>query len=320
MTRGGPAAGLCVCVVGDVLLDVVVKLDGPIALDTDAFGRTVVGAGGQAANVAAWIVALGGRAVLVGKLASDPAARLIRQELRRRGVTVHSPQPRPGPTPGSSPSEGLPGGPSGDDPSGEGRTGTVVSVATPDGRRTMLTDRGVAADLRPDELDPAWFERCGWLHVSAYSLARSTLREATLAITARLRGVPVSVDYASVAVIQALGVARFRELVVALRPAVTFANEREAELVGPLPFPSAPAPSPSPRPAVAVAAAGGCVRVVKLGARGCLVDGRRYRGRPVEAVDSTGAGDAFAAGFLLGGPPLALQAAERCVATVGAMP
>jgi sugar/nucleoside kinase (ribokinase family) len=43
----------------------------------------------------------------------------------------------------------------------------VVSVATPDGRRTMLTDRGVVAELRPDKLNPAWFEGCGWLHLPA---------------------------------------------------------------------------------------------------------------------------------------------------------
>jgi len=107
----------------------------------------------------------------------------------------------------------------------------VVSVATPDGRRTMLTDRGVTADLRPDKLDPAWFEGCGWLHLPAHSLARSPLREATLALATRLPKLPVSVDYSSV--IQALGVARFREPVVSLRPAVTFANHHEADLVGP---------------------------------------------------------------------------------------
>jgi hypothetical protein len=71
-------------VVGDILLDVVVRLDGLIQPDTDTYGHAVVGAGGQAANVAAWIVALGGSAALVGR-------HLIRQELRRRGVILHSP-------------------------------------------------------------------------------------------------------------------------------------------------------------------------------------------------------------------------------------
>jgi sugar/nucleoside kinase (ribokinase family) len=112
------------------------------------------------------------------------------------------------------------------------------------------------------------------------------------------------VDYSSVAVIEALGVARFRELVLTLRPSVTFANEQEAELVGPLPPPPA----------------GPAVSVVKLGAGGCLVDGQRHPARLVEAVDTTGAGDAFAAGWLLGGTALALHAARRCVTRLGAMP
>jgi sugar/nucleoside kinase (ribokinase family) len=111
----------------------------------------------------------------------------------------------------------------------------------------------------------------------------------------------VSVDYSSV--IQALGVARFRELVVSLGPAVTFTNHHEVDMVGPLPFPP-----------------GASVRVVKLGARGCLVDSRLYPARPIRPVDTTGAGDAFAAGGLLDGPALALRAAGRCVAKLDAMP
>jgi hypothetical protein len=105
-------------VVGDILLDVVVRLDGLIQPDTDTYGHAVVGAGGQAANVAAWIVALGGSAALVGR-------HLIRQELHCHGVILHSPPAAPSTKPSSGPGS-------------EGRTGTVVSVATPDGRRTML--------------------------------------------------------------------------------------------------------------------------------------------------------------------------------------
>ena len=57
--------------------------------------------------------------------------------------------------------------------------------------------------------------------------------------------------------------------------------------------------------------------MLKRGARGCVVDGRGYEPRPADVVDTTGAGDAFAAGFLLGGPELALDAAARCVAQLG---
>ncbi|MBW3592087.1 MAG: carbohydrate kinase family protein, partial [Actinobacteria bacterium] len=142
-----------ICTIGDLLLDVIVRLDGPIAPDTDTYGRTSVGAGGQAANVAAWVAALGGRARFVGKRARDAAGAVALADLRRHGVEVLGPEVESG-------------------------TGTVVSIATPDGERTMLTDRGVAPTLAPDELDTAWLADCEWLHVPGYSLVRDPVAAA----------------------------------------------------------------------------------------------------------------------------------------------
>jgi ribokinase len=265
-----------ICTLGDLLLDVIVRLDGPIARDTDTYGRTRVGPGGQAANVAAWVVALGGRARFLGKRAADPAGRILAEELRSRGVELAGPEVESG-------------------------TGTVVSVATPDGARTMLSDRGVSTELAPEELDPAWLAGCEWLHVPGYSLVRSPLREA--ALVAAAEAPRVSVDLSSTAAVEEVGVQRFRETLAALRPRLVLANEAEAELVGELDVETL---------------------AVKRGARGCLVRDRRgSRELPAveaEVVDSTGAGDAFAAGFLLGGPELALDAAARCVAKMGAVP
>jgi sugar/nucleoside kinase (ribokinase family) len=59
---------------------------------------------------------------------------------------------------------------------------------------------------------------------------------------------------------------------------------------------------------------------VKRGPRGISVDGAEHAALPTHAVDTTGAGDALAAGFLVGGAQLALETAARCVAQVGAMP
>jgi ribokinase len=261
-----------VCTLGDLLLDVIVRLDGPIAADTDTYGVTHVGAGGQAANVAAWVGALGGRARFVGKRARDPAGELVAGELRRRDVDVVGPDVERG-------------------------TGTVVSIATPDGKRTMLTDRGVAPDLGPDETDEAWFQACEWLHLPGYSLVREPLASAARAAAAIAPR--VSVDVSSPSAVEAFGVDAFRRVVDALKPDLVLANEAEAALVD---------------------AVRTKTLVVKLGARGCRVDGRAYTAPPVEVVDTTGAGDAFAAGFLVGGPELALEAAARCVQTMGAMP
>ncbi len=266
--------------VGDLLLDVIVRLDGPVAEDTDTYGRTRVGAGGQAANVCAWAVALGAAARFVGKRARDPAGRVAADELAERGVELAGPEVERG-------------------------TGTVVSLAGGDGRRTMLTDRGVAPELRADELEPGWLRGCKTLHLPAYSLVREPIGAAALAAAelAREAGARLSVDLSGTSAIRELGVDRFRALVGGLGPDVVFANEDEIALAGELEAPAL---------------------VVKRGARGCVVyrDGRAEElpAEATEVVDTTGAGDAFAAGFLVGGPELGLRAAARCVRTMGSMP
>jgi ribokinase len=261
---------------GDLLLDVVVRLDGPIAADTDTYGRSAAGPGGQAANVAAWAAALGGRARFVGKRARDPAGRMLAGELERRGVEVAGPEVESG-------------------------TGSVVSIATPDGKRTMLSDRGVAVDFSPDELDTEWLSGSEWLHVPVYSLARAPLRDTALrAIAAAGR---VSLDLSGTVALEQAGVEFVRDLIADRRPAVVFGNESEIEVLG----------------SVSADAV-----VVKRGARGVLVrtasETRELPARAAEAVDTTGAGDALAAGYLLGGPELGLEAAARCIARMGAFP
>jgi ribokinase len=266
-----------ICTLGDLLLDVVVRLDGPIAEDTDTYGRTRVGAGGQAANVAAWVVALGGSARFIGKRARDAAGRLVAEELAGRGVELAGPEVELG-------------------------TGTVVSVATPDGKRTMLSDRGVSVDFEPAELDDAWLDACDWLHLPVYSLASAPLRETALRA---IGSVPqVSLDLSATVALEQAGIELVREVLAEHHPAVVFGNEKEIALLDP--------------------EAEAETVVVKKGARGVAVRARgkthEHPARRVEAVDTTGAGDAFAAGFLLGGAELGVQAAARCVAQLGAMP
>jgi ribokinase len=270
-----------ICTLGDVLLDVIVALDGPVEEDTDTYGKTRVGTGGQAANVAAWTVALGGAARLLARRAVDPVGELLTRNLERRGVEVCGPV-------------------------SEGATGTVVSIAAPDGRRSMLTDRGVSLDFEPDAFDPAWLDGCEWLHVSAYSLVASPLRETALlaARTARASGTKISLDLASTGAFRRqAGSEQLRDAARTLLPDLVFANEAEAKAFGEI---------------------GARTFVIKRGERGCTIredgESRDYAAVPAELVDATGAGDAFAAGFLLGGPELAVSAAARCVATMGAMP
>ena len=265
------------CVLGDAHLDVVVCPDGPVAEETDTPARTWVGAGGQAANVAAWITALGGQARLIAARGTDLAARLVATDLRARGVDLHGPVL-------------------------DGPTGVVVSLSHDGVCRSMLTDRGVGPRLSEATLDDGWLAGCGLLHLPAYSLTRAPVSGAALAAAARVPR--LSVDLSSTAVLNDYGVARFRALLGRLRPVIVFGTEAEADLIGELDGTDL----------------AGTDLVVKLGARGVRAGGAEYPAHPVDAVDSTGAGDAFAAGYLVGGVSMGLAAAARAVAKMGAMP
>ena len=121
---------------------------------------------------------------------------------------------------------------------------------------------------------------------------------------AHAAGARVSVDLSAWTRIREYGPQQFRNKLEALNPDVIFANEPEWEIVG-----AAYGLAPT--------------AVVKRGARGVLVLGEeRVELPPPEGdiVDATGAGDALAAGFLVGGTELAVATAARCVAQLGAMP
>jgi sugar/nucleoside kinase (ribokinase family) len=159
----------------------------------------------------------------------------------------------------------------------------------------MASDRGAAPELAAHELDDDWFA-CDALHLSGYALLREPMASAAAYAVgvARRGGARVSLDVSA----HMLAGDDFRERVRTLAPDVVFGGEREHEVLGAL----------------------DARWVLKRGARGIVVDGRELPAPPVDVVDATGAGDALAAGFLVGGPELALQAAARCCATVGAMP
>jgi ribokinase len=262
---------LFICTIGDLILDVIVLPERPLAPDADTPATIRFAAGGQAANVAAWASALGARSRLICKRGNDVSSELAAAELTRYGVDIRGPV-------------------------AEGRGGVVTSIRDAVGRRTMASDRGVAALLHPSELDPEWVDSCDVLHVSGYCLLREPMAEAAIEVARLARR--VTVDLASAHDIEIAGARRFAARLRALGPDLAFATEAERAAVPDL----------------------DATWVIKRGARGASFPEGPYPAPAVEVLDTTGAGDALAAGYLVGGPVLAIEAAARSLGLIGAMP
>ncbi len=272
---------MILCALGDLMLDLIVRLERELAHGDDTPAVSRAGAGGQAANVAVWAAALGARARLVAKWGGDTTGRLVAAEVNARRVEVLGPM-------------------------APGRNGVVVSIVDPDGERTMISDPGVAPELRAEELQPEWFRGCDVLYLSGYALLRSPidLAGAKAAGAVQAQGGRVAIDLSTWAAIREFGAKRFARRIAELAPDVVFAGERELEELG---------EKPEVETLVLKHAADGVV--VERG--GTAVE---HAALPAEVVDATGAGDAFAAGFLVGGVELGLEAAATCLGKLGAMP
>ena len=265
-----------VLVVGDVATDVVVVLAGEPAPGSDRPASIRSSGGGAGANVAVHLARLGVPVTMAGCVGDDAAGTGLRAELSAAGV-----RPALRTVAGTA-------------------TGTVVSLVEPGGQRSMLADRGANLALRPDDVPP--LHPGGHLHLSGYTLLHPGPRAAALAaMTAAVTaGGTVSVDPASTAPLAAYGVDRW--LADTAAATVLLPNADEARLL---------TGCVDPADAARTLAARHPVVAVSLGADGALwATGNvvvHRPARPTDVVDTTGAGDAFAAGLLaawLGSPQI----------------
>lgn len=183
-------------------------------------------------------------------------------------------------------------------------TGTSSVLVTPDGQRTMFTSLGACRWLSPQQLDRAALAASSCFYATAFLWGRSGVQEALCAgaVAARDGGALIAFDMADPLVAQTFG----RELLEWMPGAVDllFANEQEAQTLAAL-IDGTAVVDAAPEVAYAALATLAPTVVVKLGAEGCLVwrQGEvvaRVLGVSAKAIDTVGAGDSFAAGYLYG--------------------
>ncbi|HVQ23129.1 MAG TPA: PfkB family carbohydrate kinase, partial [Candidatus Saccharimonadia bacterium] len=260
---------------GDIIVDVVVAASGPLVRGSDRAGEVVFRQGGSAANVAVWVARSGGESVFIGAVGRDEWGRRLRAALAAAGVearlvTKHAP------------------------------TARIAVIVEADGERSFVTDRGAADLLLPGDLRAGWFrghDRVGGrqrlaLHLPGYSLYSEPLAAASRRAVELARGSQalVSVDMSSHQPILDLGPAEARSRIAAIAPDLLFGNVAEVEAI-----------LGGRDRAVLLDLAP--IAVVKDGARGATIlhhDGViEVPTTVIAANDTTGAGDAFAAGFLV---------------------
>jgi sugar/nucleoside kinase (ribokinase family) len=259
--------------VGDLVLDVVLAPDRDLNRGTDVTGRVVMRQGGSASNTARWLGRLGMKPALVCAVGRDATGRALVDDIAADGVDVKAIRVAGSPT---------------------GRIGVLVE---PGGERSFITERGAALKMRPEDLRPDWFAGAAAVHLPAYSLLDQPLGLAGMAAAklGHAAGALVTVDLSSSAPLLAHGRRAALALIADAAPDLLFATRDEARaLVGPKREERLLELAP--------------IAVVKRGRKGVTVLARE-RGdmlrfeiatTPVKAEDTTGAGDAFDAGFLAG--------------------
>lgn len=282
------------------MVDVLAQLDRPLAIGSDTPAPVRLRHGGAAANTAVWLASFGAPAAFLGRVGGDAFGSEFRDALAERGVldavTVDPGQP----------------------------TGVCIVLVDGTGERTMIPSPGANSMLSVDAVPAELISTASRLHVSGYALLHGAREAAVHAISlAAAAGVPVSIDVASAAPIRAAGVELFLDGIP--EDVLLIANEAEAEVLTGI-----------GEPAHAAGELAGRYRtvVVKCGPAGAVAVAQHGEvqvipAEPATVLDSTGAGDAFAAGVLAGlsgdaslfdAVSMGNRAGARAIAQIGAWP
>jgi sugar/nucleoside kinase (ribokinase family) len=223
--------------------------------------------GGSAANTISGLARLGVGTGYIGKIGHDPYGEFFATEMQRHGTDARMFY-------------------------GASQTGRALGLITPDSERTFATFLGAAVELEPTDLSPELFRGYDYFHIEGYMVQNHPLTRTALRL-AKEAGLEVSLDLASHNVVRE-NLAFLQEMVRSYVD-IVFANEDEAMAFSGAASPAEALVSIPPQCRIAV---------VKLGKKGSLVKHKEERHEigciPAKAIDTTGAGDLYAAGFLYG--------------------
>ena len=233
-------------------------------------------AGGSCCNAIKGLSALGHKCALTGKLGKGQTGEKVIEELQDQHVdplVFYSDSP----------------------------TAHVACLITPDGKRTCRTFMGAGSEMGPQDLDPSHFKNVKLVHIEGYSLLSPGLTHQAMEY-AKSAGAMISFDMGSFEIIES-----YRNLLINLIEdyvSILFANEEEAFTLT----------DKNPENACRELRKMCNIAVVMTGEKGCVAGDldhqSSYPAFPVKPIDTTGAGDLFASGFLHG--VLTQQPLEIC--------
>jgi sugar/nucleoside kinase (ribokinase family) len=228
--------------------------------------KSELSTGGSVANTMRTLAGLGGKGGYLGKTGNDEFGLIFKEAFEKKGIRTHLSNSNTG-------------------------TGRVMGLVTPDSERTMATFLGAAAELTPADFYPAIFDGYKYLYMEGYLVFNHKLIKTGVEM-AKASGLKVAIDLASYNVVEANR--DFLKELISKNVDIVFANEEEAKsLTG-----------KEPLEALYEIADMCELAIVKLGKEGSYIK----RGDEVlkvgtisaKAIDTTGAGDSYAAGFFYG--------------------
>ncbi len=228
--------------------------------------KSELATGGSVANTMRSLASLGGNGGFLGKIGNDELGNLFRHDFERKGIRTHL-------------------------TISKNETGRVMGLVSPDSERTMATYLGAAAELTPADFSPEIFEGYDYLYMEGYLVFNHELIKASIEM-AKAAGLKIAIDLASFNVVEAN--LEFLKDLIKNNIDIVFANEEEAKSFT----------GKEPEEALHEIAKYCELAIVKVGKEGSFIK----RGNEIvkvdtikaNAIDTTGAGDSYAAGFFYG--------------------